>query len=82
MLEKFISEEPKIERAKGGTFFNPMNLAKESVKQHDDMVSETLARIYAQQNNPGRAIQLYEKLMVNYPEKSAYFAAQIELIKK
>lgn len=44
--------------------------------------TETLARIYAEQELYDRANEVYEKLILLYPEKSAYFAALIKDIKK
>ena len=57
-------------------------MAKSSVADVSDIVSETLAKIYLGQNNFSKAIQTYEKLMLKYPEKSVYFAALIKEIKK
>ena len=45
------------------------------------LVSETLAEIYAQQELYSRAIEIYKKLILLYPEKSAYFASLIEKVK-
>ena len=44
--------------------------------------TETLARIYAEQELYDRANEVYEKLILLYPEKSAYFAALKNDIKK
>lgn len=44
--------------------------------------TETLAKIYTQQGFYDRAIEVYEKLILLYPEKNTYFAALIEELKK
>lgn len=81
IIENFIKEEPRISPAKPG-FFSPVNMARKSVEEHDDLVSPTLARIYLMQGNAQKAVSTYEKLILLYPEKSAFFAAQIEKILK
>ena len=47
-----------------------------------DFATETLAQIYAEQGYLQQARAIYSKLILRYPEKSAYFAAQIEKIKQ
>ena len=80
IIEKFILEEPRISRPKS-EFFNPSESAQKSSLDADDIVSETLALLYSQQGNSARAIRIYEKLSLLIPEKSSYFAAQIEKLK-
>jgi hypothetical protein len=81
LIERFIQEEPRIKPTKT-SFYNPVNMAKKSVQESDDFVTETLARIYAKQGNYPKAIRTYQKLSLKYPEKSTYFAALIEELKR
>ena len=46
-----------------------------------DYFTETLAQIYADQGYPEQAEQIYSRLSLRFPEKSAYFAALIEKLK-
>ncbi len=44
----------------------------------EDFATETLAKIYADQDRPEEARRIYSRLILEFPEKSAYFASLIE----
>ncbi len=48
----------------------------------DNIVSETLVEILLKQGKKERAIEVLKKLIWKYPQKKAYFASQIEDLKK
>ncbi len=82
LIDKFISDQPSMPRESRPGFFDPVDFAKQSLIDQDEIVSETLAKIYYRQGNLSKAIKIYKKLSLIYPEKSSYFAAQIEKIRK
>jgi hypothetical protein len=81
LVDKFIAAEPRIVPQKA-EFFSPANASKKSMTDDGEIVSETLAKVYAAQGNIPKAIRIYEKLSLLNPEKSSYFAAQIEFLKQ
>ncbi len=81
LIDRFIKLEPKISSPKR-EFFNPVDKARQSSIDHDELVSETLARVQMQQGNIDKAIKIYEKLILLYPEKRVYFATQIKNIEE
>ncbi len=80
LIEKFIAENPSIGPLSAD--FPHVDISEESVREHEGLFTETLARIYIKQGYYSKAIFAYEKLILKYPEKRLYFAAQINEIKK
>ncbi|MBT8273406.1 MAG: hypothetical protein KJO77_06350, partial [Bacteroidia bacterium] len=80
LIDRFIESNPKIQpiRSEGPTH----NIAKSQMMQPDSLMTETLARIYLEQKNYDKAIQAYKVLSLKYPEKSGFFADQIQAIKE
>lgn len=81
IIDKFIAEEPSIQRNKTA-FFSPSQKAKASLDEGTVPVSETLAKIYEAQGNYPKAIHVYHQLILNNPEKKTLFAVRIEELKK
>ncbi len=77
LIDKFILDEPRISKPKAA-FFNPTDSAIRSNLDEEEIVSETLAQLYAKQGNIQKAIHIYEKLSLVNQEKSRYFAGQIK----
>ncbi len=81
LLDEFIKNQPSISRGQE-SFFSATEASRKSVVDQENIVSETLAKIYFDQRYFEKAINIYERLSLKYPKKSIYFAALIEKAKK
>ena len=64
------------------SFYSGFQAAQHSLKDNDEMNTETLAEIYVKQGNYPKAITIYEQLMLSNPEKKVFFASRINYIKQ
>lgn len=79
IINDFI-EGSNSNKVKKNDFFSPAEIAKSSLVENDELVTETLARVYLEQEHFEKAIDAYKKLSLKYPKKSRLFADQINLI--
>ncbi len=79
IIDQFIKTQPIIPKAKPTTPAN--DLSEESSVFSDGIVSETLVDILLKQGKKEKAIEVLKKLIWKFPQKKAYFAAQIEELK-
>ena len=82
LIDKFIIANPRIEPSRDKAYVLSEDISKPFVEEAGGLVTETLAKIYISQGYYSKAMDIYEKLSLKFPEKSSYFAAQIEKVKE
>lgn len=72
-VENDTPDIEKIDSPPIRTEENAVNVGREGIA-----LSEMMIKVYVRQGNFDKAIQTYRQLSLEYPEKSAYFAAKIQ----
>ncbi|MBT8268285.1 MAG: hypothetical protein KJN59_03605 [Bacteroidia bacterium] len=80
IIDEFIDSNPTIPPVKSDR--PQTDLASQRLMKPDSLMTETLARIYLEQGNHEKAKQAYRILSLKYPEKSSFFADQIQAIEE
>ncbi len=85
LIDNFINDykpsKPQLDDA-ANTREASEDLSNRKPVQQKEIVTETLADIFLAQKKYDKAIELFEKLGLKYPEKNTYFASQIKKAKK
>lgn len=76
LIDQFIENQPKIKPKVA--FYSPENMAQKSIEDSKEIVTETLAKVYAAQGNTEKAKSIYKQLILNNPEKKSYFASLLK----
>lgn len=82
IINKFIETEPKITRSITNSLVEEktQDLSIKSTELKTELVTENYALILLKQNKIEKAKDIYKKLMLKYPNKSAYFEAKLNEI--
>lgn len=81
IIDQFIKTRPTVAKP-AKTITSSIDLAEGSANLNENIVSETLVEILLKQGKKEKAIEVLKKLIWKFPQKKAYFAAQIEDLKK
>ncbi len=84
LIDTFINKEGgKITLQEEPTYTPQIEQHNDGAKDGDDgYFTETLAQIYIKQGRYSKALEIIQRLNLNYPKKNAYFADQIRFLKK
>jgi tetratricopeptide (TPR) repeat protein len=90
LVNAFVEDKGRTERfkekvredlSKGDS--TPLQIWKgREPEEEEDFLTETLARVYVEQGKYERALDIFQKLHLKYPEKGNYFATRIRELKK
>ena len=80
LIETFLNNPSKIEKEDLNK--NQKDISIETLASENELMTETLAKIYLKQQKYKKAIDAFRILSLKYPEKNAFFADQIKKIKK
>jgi hypothetical protein len=78
VIDRFIRASPRIGRLREEQNPRVVDLARASVEEQEELVTETMALLYVRQGQVERARRAYAQLALKYPEKSTYFAAALK----
>ncbi len=83
IIDKFLVKLPGIKPDKSALKkTDQRDLVQQSLREDQEMVTETLAKLYLEQGHLSKALDAFEILLLRFPQKSSFFAGQIREIRK
>jgi len=82
IIDRFIQTQPSITRKSSASSDEAHDFSEPDEQFGTNIISETLVEILLKQGKKEKAIEVLKKLIWKFPQKKAYFAAQIEDLKK
>ena len=80
LIDKFIENNPKIVPSKN--IVSKVDIQQSIKLDKNELMTETLAKVYLEQKKYKKAIQAYKILSLKYPKKSGFFADRIKVVEK
>ena len=80
LIDSFLENTKRIVPDKNTK--NTVDLSEKSLASTDELMTETLAKVFVKQKKYDKALQAFQILGLKYPEKNSFFADQIKEIKR
>tara|TARA_A100000164_G_scaffold370132_1_gene395744 strand:+ start:540 stop:1244 length:705 start_codon:yes stop_codon:yes gene_type:complete len=80
LIDSFLANQKKI--VPDREYNLNEDLSEKSWMSPDELMTETLAKVFVKQKKYDKALEAYQILGLKYPEKNSFFADQIKKIKK
>ncbi len=80
LIDRFIATNPKMVADENRNA--PAPIRDDTRLVGNELMTETLAKVYLEQKKYKKAIQAYRILSLKYPEKSSFFADRIKAVEK
>ena len=80
LIDSFLTTTKRIVPDKN--IKNTVDLSEKSLTSTNELMTETLAKVFVKQKRYDKAVQAYQILGLKYPEKNSFFADQIKEIKR